>query len=55
MLLIPSKGLISFFRYSNFCIYFFISFSPCQPMLDKMIEKIDVIICLNRNLKTHIA
>ena len=37
MLLILSKWLISFFRYSNFCIYFFTSFFPCQPMLDKMI------------------
>ena len=30
---ISSKKLFSFSRYSNFCIFFFLSFSPCQPLL----------------------
>ena len=30
---ISSKILFSFLRYSNFCIFVFPSFSPCQPLL----------------------
>ena len=33
MLFISSKNLFSFWRYSNFCISVFPSFSPCQPLL----------------------
>ena len=38
MFFISSKKLFSFLRYSNFCISTFPSFSPCQPLLLRLIE-----------------
>ena len=38
MLFISSKRLFPFSRYSNFCISIFLSFSPCRPLLWKVIE-----------------
>ena len=32
------KKLLSFSRYSNFCISFFPSFSPCQTLLESLIQ-----------------
>ena len=32
MFFISSKKLFSFSRYSNFCIFVYPSFSPCQPL-----------------------
>ena len=38
MFFISSKKLFSFSRYSNFCISTFPSFSPCQPLLESLIQ-----------------
>ena len=38
MFFISSKKLFAFSRYSNFCISVFPSFSPCQPLLKRLIE-----------------
>ena len=51
MVLISSKKLFSFSRYSNFCIFLLPSFSPCWPLLSAW-SKINVkaygaINCLN--------
>ena len=35
---ISSKRLFSFSRYSDFCISTFLSFSPCQPLLERLIQ-----------------
>ena len=35
---ITSKKLFSFSRYSNFCISTFPAFSPCQPLLESLIQ-----------------
>ena len=52
---ISSKKLFSSSRYSNFCIFIFPSFSPCQPLLQSLIQdkssSLHVINCLNMNLK----
>ena len=58
MFFLSSKKLFSFSRYSNFCIFVFPSFSPCQLLLywgwfHKNCKVYDVIICLNKNLITH--
>ena len=52
---ISPKKLFSFSRYSSFCILVFLSFSPCQPLLQTIIQEksYDVINCLNKNLITH--
>ena len=54
MFLISSKKLFSFSRYSNFCIFIFPSFFPCQPMLYQLIQEkfkaYDIINCLSKNL-----
>ena len=52
MLFISSKNLFSFSGYSNFCITILPFFSPCQPVLQRIIEDkvYDVINCLNKNL-----
>ena len=39
MFFISSKKLYLFSRYSNFCFSFFRSFSPCQPLLQRLIEE----------------
>ena len=36
---ISPKKLFSFLRYSDFCIFFFSSFFPCQPLLYRLIEE----------------
>ena len=36
---ISSKKLFSFLRYLNFCIFVFPSFFPCQPLLQRLIQK----------------
>ena len=55
MFFISSKKLFSFSRYSSFCISIFPSFSPCQPLLQSLIQdkssSLHVISCLNMNLK----
>ena len=38
MLFISSKKLFSFSRYSDFYISLLLPFSPCQPLVEKMIE-----------------
>ena len=38
MFFISSKKLFSFSRYSDFCISTFPSFSPCQPLLESLIQ-----------------
>ena len=58
MFFLSSEKLFSFSRYSNFCIFVFPSFSPCQLLLywgwfHKNCKVYDVIICLNKNLITH--
>ena len=57
MFFTSSKKLFSFSRYSNFCISTFPSSSPCQPLLESLIQHnlkvYDVINCLNKNLITH--
>ena len=37
MFFISPKKLFSFSRYSSFCIFFFPSFFPCQPLLLRLI------------------
>ena len=39
MFFISSKKLFSFSRYSNFCIFVFPSFFPCQPLLWRLIQE----------------
>ena len=57
MFFISPKKLISFSRYSNFCIFFSPSFFPCQPLLRGWFKKnfkiYDLINCLIKNLITH--
>ena len=56
MLFISSKKLSSFSRYSNFCISVFPLFSPCQPLLWRLIEDKSQSLYrgLNKNLITHL-
>ena len=57
MFFISSKKLCLFSRYSNFFIFVFPSFFPCQPLLRGWLKKnlkvYDVINCLNKNLIKH--
>ena len=52
---ISSKNLFSFSRYSNFCIFAFPYFSPCQSLLESLIQykDSDFVNCLNKNLIIH--
>ena len=54
---VSSRKLLSFLRYSNFCIYISTSFSPCQHCFrgwsKKNLKVYDVINCPNKNLITH--
>ena len=40
-----SKKLFSFSRYSDFCILVFPSFSPCQPLLQRLIQHKSYSLC----------
>ena len=59
MLFISSEKLFSFSIYSNFCISLFPSFSPYQPLLEKMmklnLKVFHVTNWPNKNLKAHFA
>ena len=39
IIFITSKKLFSFLRYSNFCIFAFPYFFPCQPLLCRLIQE----------------
>ena len=57
MFFISSKKLYSFSRYSNFSIFVFPAFFPCQPLprgwFNKNLKIYDAINCLYKNLKAH--
>ena len=57
MFFISSQKLFSFSRYSNFCIFVFLSFFPSNIALEVDLRKIfkvyDTINCLNKNLITY--
>ena len=58
MFFISSKKLFSFLRYSNFCIFIFLSFFSLSAIalevdLRKIFKVYDTINCLNKNLITY--
>ena len=56
MFFISSGKLFSFLRYSNFCIFIFPSFFPCQPFrgwFKKNLKVYGVINCSNKKLITY--
>ena len=53
MFFISFKKLFLLSRYSDFCIFVFPSFAPCQPLLKINLTVYCIISCLNKNLIVH--